>query len=363
MHSSVGRGGLGSAGGGGRGHARSKSGGSSGGGGVAGAGADGGAGALGARAGSRGLVGGRRGRGRRVVAIGLDDLDGLERARLVAVDVLLNLALGGSAAASVVDNVEVLVVGLKGSLGEVGHATRPLNGALGSARMTSNPATNLDLHGGLGVLGTGLGTGQGADNVVINEPLDALAGPVNGVLVGGAQSAANGVESTAVKGALSIAAKIVGLGLIGLESNPLPVNLVEVGRLENKRSDNTGAGSRLDLDVDVAEEDVLVGLESRGLLNGLDGEDGAVGVVLDVGAGNGLDGVASAGEAARDLALSEGRVSRAGCEKRRVSKKAHSNVSNIAKRSTIASIVPSMRVVLAVRENSSTYSSQGGCSR
>lgn len=207
-------------------------------------------------------------------------------------------------------------MGIEGSLGEVGHAASPLDGTLGGTRLASNPAANLDLHGSLGVLDAALGAGQSADDVAINQPLDAFVGPVDRVLVAGGHGAADGVESTAVEGVVGVAAaKVVGLGLVVVVANPLPVNLIEVLRLEDEGGDDTGARSGLNLDVDVAEEDVLVGLEGRGLLDGLDGEDGALfGVVLDVGAGDRLDGVASRSKGARDGALAESRVGRAGCE-------------------------------------------------
>jgi hypothetical protein len=117
---------------------------------------------------------------------------------------------------------------------------------------------------------------------------------------------------TAVVGGGVALAKVVALSLVRVAANPLPVNLVEVSGLKDSAGDDALADGGLAFDVDAAEEDVLVGGDSGGVGLLLDGEDGALFVVLEASAGELLEGAAGAlGEVASDDAA-EGRVGGAG---------------------------------------------------
>ncbi|KAH6610634.1 hypothetical protein Trco_000654 [Trichoderma cornu-damae] len=255
---------------------------------------DGGGGRGGGRGGGLcGGMGGRGGGGAAVAAVTELDLDALPRAAVVAVDVLLDALGAGPVGAGVVDDGDALVVAQEGALGEVGVAAGPLDGALGGVLAAGDPGSELDLHGGLGKAGgtaLGVGGGQGADGVVVDQPGDAGRGPLDRVRVERAEGVGNGVEGTAV------------------------TYLIEIVRLEDGRSDDAGAGGSLDDDVDAAEEDVLAGADGRGLRLGADGEDGAVAVEFDRGAGKVAEGVTGTlGEVAVLLVVAQGRVGRAGC--------------------------------------------------
>lgn len=189
--------------------------------------------ALGAGVGGRGL-GGSRGRRRGLVvaavvaAVTKLDLDALPGAGLVAVNVVLDALGGRGIGTSVVNNGDALVVAEERSLGEIGVATSPLDGALGSILASSNPGSKLDLHRGLGKAGSatlGVGSGQGTDDVVVDQPGDTSRSPLNGVSVERSKRAGNGVESTTVEGSSVTLAEVVGLSLGVVASNPLPVDL------------------------------------------------------------------------------------------------------------------------------------------
>lgn len=65
--------------------------------------------------------------------------------------------------------------------------------------------------------------------------------------------------------------------------------LVKIIGLENGRGDDTDTGSGLDLDIDAAEEDVLASADGGSLSLGADGENSAVAVVLEGGAGKRIE--------------------------------------------------------------------------
>lgn len=279
---------------------------------------------LGAGLGSRGLgLGGSRGRrGAAAVAVGAAvtklDLDALPAAAVVAVDVVLDALGGRGIGASIVDNGDALVVAEERSLREIGVATSPLDGALGSILAASNPSSELDLHGGLGKTSSatlGVGSGQGTDDVVVDQPGDTRRSPLNRVCVERSKRVGDGVESTTVEGSSVALAEVVGLSLGVVASNPLPVDLevvtvslhwlvlvkggifndsylVKIIGLENGRGDDTDTGGGLDNDIDAAEEDVLASANSGGLSLGADGESSAVAVVAESGAGKRIEATA-----------------------------------------------------------------------
>jgi hypothetical protein len=253
-----------------------------------------------------------------VIAIAHDNLNGLPRARVVAIDVLGDVVGGGRVAAGVVGDLDALVDGVKGSLGEVGETAGPLDGALGSGAAAGAPGADLDLHGGLGEAGAALGllVLDGADDGAVNDPLDALGGPVDGVGVVHLGGRLDVVEAAAVVGGGVTLAEVVGLDLVVLATEPLPVDLVEVSGLEDDAGDDADTGGGLQLDVETAEEDALVAGDGGGVGLGLDAEDGALVVVVEGGAGQLLDDVAGTGaEVALASLVTESLLSGAGWKK------------------------------------------------
>jgi hypothetical protein len=287
-------------GGGGRG-ATGRGGGAGGGGGSSGVagtgvgGAGGGGGGAGTAGGDSGqgggLSGGRgsgrgSGRGRRLSVVGAAaDLDALVGAAEVAVRVLSGA--GGTLAAHVVLDGDTLVVADEGTLGVVSETTGPVDGALGSILAAGNPGAELDLHGSLGeaVAALGVGGDELTDNGAVDDPLDGLRSPVDGVGVEAALGVAHGGVATTVVHLSAALAEVVGLDLGGITAEPLPVDLVEVVGLESHRGDDTDTSRGLENDIDLAEEDVLAGGDGGGLAFGGDGEESTVvGVVGELGA-------------------------------------------------------------------------------
>jgi hypothetical protein len=105
-----------------------------------------------------------------------------------------------------------------------------------------------------------------------------------------ADGVGDGVVATTVVGRGVALAEVVGLDLGVVAADPLPVDLIEVVGLEDDAGDDTRTGGGLDLTVELAEEDVVVRGLGGGLLLVGDGEDGALlAVVLDGGAGEGVE--------------------------------------------------------------------------
>ena len=87
--------------------------------------------------------------------------------------------------------------------------------------------------------------------------------------------------------------------------------LIEIIRLQDRGGNDTVTGSSLYSYIDLSKEDVLSGADGGGVGLSVDGEDGAVVLVGQLGAISLLEGRASTlGEVACN-SLAEGRVSRA----------------------------------------------------
>lgn len=71
-----------------------------------------------------------------------------------------------------------------------------------------------------------------------------------------------------------------------------PVDLIQVIGLQNNAADDTGSRGNLHRDIDLAEEDVEIGLNGRGITLLVDGELGAIGASLHM-AGGGLPSIES----------------------------------------------------------------------
>ena len=97
----------------------------------------------------------------------------------------------------------------------------------------------------------------------------------------------DGVESSAVEGAVVTLSEVVGLDLLGIGTDPLPVDLIEIIGLEHERGHDALAVGRLHDDLDAAEEEVPVRLDGGCHLLVSDVELDTIGGVLQGGAGEG----------------------------------------------------------------------------
>lgn len=91
------------------------------------------------------------------------------------------------------------------------------------------------------------------------------------------------VSTSVVRGGIALA-EVVGLDLGGITTQPLPVDLVKIVGLEDEARNHTLADRGLDCHIDLAEEDVLVGANRRGISLLVDGEDGTILGIIDRGA-------------------------------------------------------------------------------
>lgn len=161
----------------------------------------------------------------------------------------------------------------------VDHTTSPLDRALLIVRVTSRPDTNADIARRLreGTLGAVLGliVCQGPEQLAVDPPLNLVLVPVGGVVVEFRVGVVD-LEELAVLVVGDTLAVVVCLDLGGVVADPLPVNLVEVVRLQHHTTDDTRACSHLDLHFDDAEEDVEGGLDGGRVELLGDGEFGAL---------------------------------------------------------------------------------------
>ena len=270
-----------------------------------------GSGSLGVSLGSSSRRGRRAGAGA-VVAGATNNLDALPGTGVVTVDVLLDGFGGLRVLASVINNGDALVVSEERSLAEVGTATSPFSSARRRVGATTNPGSELHLHGGLGesVNTVSISSLKSSNSVTINGPGNSSRSPLNSVGVEGGERAGDRVVSTTVVSLSLTLGVVVGLNLSVVATNPLPIDLIEIIGLKHSGGNDTLSSSSLDLDVDTAEEDVLAGVDGRRVLVALDGEDSTVTVVGQGSTISNAEVIAGAlGEVTVDLAVAEGRVS------------------------------------------------------
>ncbi len=133
------------------------------------------------------------------------------------------------------------------------------NGARLIGRITTTPRSHLDHHGRLRILTLGAFRSQGSHCPSINLPRDLICRPVDRVGVELGLVIGIGVKSTPVVGGGLALAEVVALGLVGVPTNPLPVNLVEIVRLQHGTADDSNPRSWLDLKFNVPKHDVPFG--------------------------------------------------------------------------------------------------------
>lgn len=93
------------------------------------------------------------------------------------------------------------------------------------------------------------------------------------------------VGAAVVRGGVALA-KVVGLDLVNVAAEPLPINLVQVVRLQDHAADDAGSGGGLDHGGDGAEEDVELGLHRRGVTRLGNGERETIVVIAGVAIGH-----------------------------------------------------------------------------
>lgn len=246
-----------------------------------------------------------------------DDLDALPGAALVGVLVLGGvLGAGNTVATHEVLDADALVVAVERTLVEVGETAGPLDGALGGVLATGNPGAELDLHGGLGIAAAALLAVvlESADDGAVDDPVELGRSPLDGVRVPLVLGVADGREATTVVSLGAALAEVVGLNLLVVAADPLPIDLVKVIGLKDEAGDDTLAEGGPHGNVDLAEEDEAGAANggSVGLL--LDAVNGAeLVVVVDGGADHVLEeGVLALGEVDFDNLLADGLVIGAG---------------------------------------------------
>ncbi len=185
-----------------------------------------------------------------------------------------------------VGDLNVLDVHGERSLVPLGEATSPLNGTFWGVLATADPIAELDLHWGLGevLAAVGIVVAQVTDLSTIDEPLEILGSPLNLVSVEVVLWVGDWVvQGTVVGGGVALAV-VVGLDGDVVVANPLPIDLVEGGRLKDKGGDDSLAVRGLHRHLDGAEEDVPWRLDRWGVGLFADGELGSVLAVRELGA-------------------------------------------------------------------------------
>ena len=218
----------------------------------------------------------------------LEDLDALPTARLVAVFVLGPAARVGHAHR--LDRHGV------GSLAVVRDAAGPLDRAVRKARVATGPDAQPQVHGRLREIlaPVRVGVHESPDECAVDIPLQLLGRPVDGVVVERLLRRLDRVVVRA-RGTLRFAlAVVVCLDVAVVAAHELPVDFVEIVRLEHHGGDDALARGSLHDDLGLAEEEVEVGLDGGGVEALVDGELGAVATVVD-DAGGGVPDCAGHG--------------------------------------------------------------------
>lgn len=192
-----------------------------------------------------------------------------------------------------------LHVHVEGSSAVVGQTTGPLNGALAVVRVTTSPDTKSQTHGGLREARAALGivVVEGTNDIAVNQPLDHVLVPVDGVGVEGILETRHRHVADTVIGRGITLTEVVGLDLSvvatkgflyagndhvshhqasGESGGTDPVDLVEDIRFQDNAANDTSAGGSLHDHLGSTEEEVEVRVDGRGITLLVDGEDGAV---------------------------------------------------------------------------------------
>lgn len=146
--------------------------------------------------------------------------------------------------------------------------------------VTTSPGPHLDHHGRLRILVTGILGSNSTDRLAIDLPDNLLARPIDGIGMVVVVIAPVVMSSSTVVATGIAFSKVVGLHVKVVDSKPLPVDLVQVVRLQHGTADDTCSGSRFDHTLDPAKHDVPLGLDQRGIALLGNGKTSTFGVVF-----------------------------------------------------------------------------------
>jgi hypothetical protein len=99
---------------------------------------------------------------------------------------------------------------------------------------------------------------ESTNKVAIYRPLDIIRSPVNGISVPGSDRISDTMIESSVIGCGIALSEEIALDRSVIDSQPLPINLIEVIRFKDETADDTSARSRPHNGVNFAKEDVLV---------------------------------------------------------------------------------------------------------
>jgi len=128
-------------------------------------------------------------------------------------------------------------------------------------------------------------------NGAIDNPLDARAGPVDGIGVESTLRVRYRMVDSTVIGCCVSLSEVVGLYSRRVSTKPFPVDLIKIIRLHHKTADDTSTVGCLRYDLDITEEDVVIAGDRGGVGLGVDDEFGtvvAVSYVSSIGEGEGI---------------------------------------------------------------------------
>ena len=204
------------------------------------------------RLGRSGLSGLRVDR-RALTLASVDDLNRLPRARLVRPLV--------ARSRRVVRDLDPLDGLREWALGPVDLPTSPGRCAL-VLRVASSPRTDAEGARSLGVVlsAKGIIVLERANNLSVDDPVELLFGPVDTVGVELLDIVDLGFCPAVEAGRVAFA-EVVGLDSAGDSAEPLPIDLVKIGRSQHDRGDDTSAWCSLHADLDFAEEKVTLSAE------------------------------------------------------------------------------------------------------
>jgi len=144
----------------------------------------------------------------------------------------------------------------------------------------------VDVHRGLGeaIATLGILVVESADIGTINQPVDGILGPLDGVGVERVMGGADADPSLTVIGCGIALSEVVGLNGVILSAHRFPVNLIQVIRLQKGGADNALARRSLHLNGQFAVEEVEVADNSRSISFLVDSELGTIGAGGDTAA-------------------------------------------------------------------------------
>ena len=168
-------------------------------------------------------------------------------------------------------------------LAVVGHAAGPLDRAVGVLGVATGPDAEPQVHGRLWEIlaAVRVGVHQRPDDRAVDVPFQLLGRPVDGVVVERLLRCLHRVVNGAgVAGRVALA-EIVGFNVAVVAAHELPVDFVEVVRLQHHGRDDALSRCGLHDDFDLAEEEIEVCLDGGRVEALVYRELGTVGAIVD----------------------------------------------------------------------------------